>query len=120
MTQNEITFEKSGDVTVFDIKGDVTRASGPFFEEAYKEAATEQKQNMLLKFHEESYFNSEGINVLIQLLAETKKNEQRVAVTGLSEHFKNIFHMVEIAGLAAICESQEEAMESLGVIEDTP
>jgi anti-anti-sigma factor len=112
--QNEITVETKGKVAVFDIKGDVTSASEPFFNEAYRHPDLVGASKVLLKFDEEAYINSGGIAVLIQLLAEAKRNRQKVCITGLSDHFKKIFHMVGITRFADIYPSMEEGLEAMG------
>jgi len=109
----EIKVESHGDVTLFDIQGDVTVFSEPFLNEAYKNANDEGAKKLLLKFEESAYINSGGIAVLIQLLAKTKQNNQQIGITGLSEHFKKIFHMVGITKFAEIHNSVEEAIKSL-------
>ena len=111
--ENEIRVEGHGDVTLFDIKGDLTRASEPFVKDAYRQADNEETRKILLKFDENAYFNSDGINVLIQLLAQMKRNNQQVRVTGLSGHFRKIFQMVGITKFAKICSTEGEALESL-------
>jgi anti-anti-sigma factor len=109
----EIRFEKHGDITVFDIKGDVTVFSEPFFNKAYKSASDQGLSKILLKFYENAYINSGGIAVLIQLLAETKKNNQLISITGLSPHFQKIFNMVGISKFARIYNTMEEAMTNM-------
>ena len=111
--ENEITLEKVGDVTVFDIQGDLTIVSEPFLKEAYKNANDQGTSKMILKFHQDAYINSGGIAVLIQLLAETKKHNQRIGVTGLSEHFKKIFKMVGITKFATIHHTVDDAIKNL-------
>jgi anti-anti-sigma factor len=109
----EIKVESHGIVTLFDIQGDVTVFSEPFLNEAYKNANNEGAKKLLLKFEKSAYINSGGIAVLIQLLAKTKQNNQQIGITGLSEHFKKIFHMVGITKFAEIHSTVEEAMKSL-------
>jgi anti-anti-sigma factor len=109
----EIRLEKHGDITVFDIKGDVTVFSEPFFNKAYKSASDQGLSKILLKFYENAYINSGGIAVLIQLLAETKKNNQLISITGLSPHFQKIFNMVGISKFARIYNTMEEAMTNM-------
>ncbi len=111
--QNEIKIEKRGDVALFDVSGDVNRFSEPFFKDAYAQVDSQETRKILLMFHEKIYINSEGLKVLIQLLAETNKNQQQVGIVGLSEHFKKIFRMVGITKFAKIFDSVKEAMESL-------
>lgn len=93
-----------------DIQRDVTTFSEPFLNEAYKNANDEGTSKILLKFDQKAYINSGGIAVLIQLLAETKRNNQQIGITGLSEHFKKIFNMVGITNFAKIYNSVDEAL----------
>ena len=109
----EIKVESHGIVTLFDIQGDVTVFSEPFLNEAYKNANDEGAKKLLLKFEKSAYINSGGIAVLIQLLAKTKQNNQQIGITGLSEHFKKIFHMVGITKFAEIHNTVEEALKNL-------
>ena len=109
----EIRLETLGSVTLFDIKGDMTILSEPFLEEAYKNANAQGTSKILLKFDQDAYINSGGIAVLIQLLAETRRNNQQIAITGLSDHFKKIFSMVGITKFARIYNTVEEGLENL-------
>ena len=109
----EIHLKKHGDITIFDIQGDVTVFSEPFFNEAYKNANDQGMSKILLKFYENAYINRGGIAVLIQLLAETKKNQQQISIAGLSGHFQKIFNMVGISKFAKIYSTVEEAMNDM-------
>ena len=111
--ENEIRLEERGGVTLMDIRGDVTTFSEPFVREAYENAKAQGTSRILLQFEETAYINSGGIAVLIQLLAETKRNNQQIGITGLSDHFKKIFNMVGITKFAKIYNTVEEALESL-------
>ncbi len=111
--ENEIRLEQIGAVTILDIKGDVTAASEPFLNEAYKNATDQGTNKILLKFEKGAYINSGGIAILIQLLGETKRNDQEIGITGLSEHFKKIFDMMGITKFAKIYNTMEEALKSM-------
>jgi len=50
---------------------------------------------------------------LIQVLARTQKNKQQIGITGISDHFKKIFHMVGITKFAKIYESVEDALKQM-------
>ena len=110
---NEIRLETRGTVTVFDIKGDVTASSEDSIKKAYSNAGSNSTPTIVLQFEEDAYINSGGIAVLIQILAQSKKNEQKIGITGLSEHFKKIFHMVGITKFATIYNNLEEALASI-------
>ena len=111
--ENEIWLEQLGDVTIFDICGDVTILSEPFLNEAYEDANNQGASKILLKFEKSAYINSGGISILIQLLSKTKKNDQKIGITGLSDHFEKIFHMVGITKFAKIYNTREEALASM-------
>jgi len=110
---NEILLEQLGDITLLDIRGDVTILSESFLYNAYADANSRGAGKILLKFEENAYINSGGISVLIQLLAQTEQNSQKIGVTGLSDHFKKIFRMVGITKFAKIYNTREEAMEAM-------
>ncbi len=111
--ENEIRVEAHGSLILLDIKGDVTTDSDSFLKHAYQNVTDQGMSKILLKFDHEAYINSGGIAVLIQLLAETKRNNQEIGITGLSDHFNKIFNMVGITKFAKIYDSLEEAIQSL-------
>jgi anti-anti-sigma factor len=111
--KNEIKIEKRDSLTVLDIKGDVTILSEPYLNEAYKTVQELQGAKILLNFDTNAYINSGGIALLIQLLAQARKNNQQVGITGLSAHFKKIFMMVGITKFAKIHDSLEEAVTAM-------
>ncbi|MBT8366212.1 MAG: anti-sigma factor antagonist [Deltaproteobacteria bacterium] len=112
--KNEIKLERQNDIAILHIQGDITAHSEPFINEAYSDLNVEGAvRKILLQFENEAYINSGGIAVLIQILAQTQKNDQQIGITGLSEHFKKIFRMVGITKFANIYNSIEEAMASM-------
>ena len=110
---NEIVLENHTTVTVLKISGDITAYSESFLNEAYSQANAKGNDRLLLQFEPGAYINSGGIAVLIQLLALSRKNDQRVGITGLSDHFQKIFNMVGITKFAKIYPSAEEAVQAL-------
>jgi anti-anti-sigma factor len=108
-----VNLKEQGDVTVFELKGDLTASSEPFLKRAYEDAGHRGTKKILLQFDAESYINSGGIAILIQILAQTRQNHQIVKITGLSDHFKKIFGMVGITKFAAICDTAQEAIEEM-------
>jgi anti-anti-sigma factor len=110
---NEIKLETRDSVTIMDIQGDVTAFSEPFLNDAYQNANTQRTGKILLKFDNNAYINSGGIAVLIQVLAQTQKNDQVIGITGISDHFKKIFNMVGITKFAKIYDSLEDALQQM-------
>jgi anti-anti-sigma factor len=111
--ENQIKLEKQGEVTILDIQGDITAFSEPFLNEAYQAASSQGAEKILLRIDQQAYINSGGIAVLIQILAQTRQKQQRIGITGISEHFKKIFNMVGITKFAEIYNTEEVALETL-------
>lgn len=111
--KNETRIERLNDISILHILGDITAQSEPHINEAYRELNDQgPTQNILIQFEKEAYINSGGIAVLIQILAQTQKNNQQIGITGLSEHFKKIFRMVGITKFANIYNDLDEALHS--------
>jgi anti-anti-sigma factor len=114
MTQNqEVGTRLKGEVSVIDIRGEVTAASGRPIEEAYQGLTAAGAHRLLLVFSPECYINSGGIAVLIGILAECKKKAQVVRMTGLTPHFQKVFSMVGLTKYAPIDASEDMAVDRL-------
>ena len=110
---NDIQLMNNDTVTTIKISGDITSFSESFLNDAYEKANQMGHDRLLFHFEPGAYINSGGIAVLIQLLALSRKNDQRVAITGLSDHFEKIFNMVGITKFARIYPSKEAAIADL-------
>jgi len=83
----------------------------PDLNQAYQKANNQGARKILLKIEEGAYVNSGGIAVLLQILAQTKTNNQRVGITGASDHNTKIFNMLGINRFAQLYPSLENALE---------
>lgn len=106
----EISTRPRGDVSVIDIKGDVTAVTGQPIEDAYHKVTAAGAKKILLAFAADCYINSGGIAILIGVLAESKKTGQAVRMTGLTAHFQKIFAMVGLTKYAQIHPSEDAAL----------
>ena len=112
--KNEIKLERQNDITLLHIRGDITAHSEPDINEAYKNATDSgPARKILIRIEEEAYINSGGIAVLIQILAQTRKNNQQISIAGLSDHFKKIFGMVGITKFVHIYNNVDDALQSM-------
>jgi len=110
----EITVRLVGEVAAIDIRGNVTSRSEPYLVKAYKEASgTEGKRPLLLHFEQSASINGAGIAVLTQLLVESDKHGQPVAISGPSENFTKVFEIVGITKFVNIFETEEAALAML-------
>jgi anti-anti-sigma factor len=111
MTESRaINVRHHGDVTIIDITGDVTSVTGQPIETAYHEATSAGAKKILLVFAADCYINSGGIAVLIGILSETRKKQQKIRMTGLSGHFQKIFGMVGLSKYAQMFPSEDTAL----------
>jgi anti-anti-sigma factor len=109
---NEVILRTVEDISIMAVDGNVTSESEAFLQGAYDEAIEKGASKIVLLFNENSTVNGDGIAVLLRLLSKTKRRDQRVAISGLSENFKKIFDMVGITKYAKIFDSEDEAIRS--------
>jgi anti-anti-sigma factor len=107
----EVSISKKDDVSILNIKGDVTATTGEAIEDAYQKVSIDGAKKILLYFDKDDYINSGGIAILIGVASESMKNEQKIRITGLSSHFQKIFHMVGLTKYTEIFPSEELALK---------
>ena len=111
--EKEITWRTVESVAVMDFRGNITSASEPVLLNAYDKILEMKPTGILLNFDYHSSINGAGIAVLIRILTDCKKRSRPAAVSGLSENFRKIFHIVGIAKLAVIFDNEEDALTRL-------
>lgn len=109
---NASTRERDG-VAIIDLVGDVTTFAEEKINAAYREVTNRSSRFVLLNFRQNDYINSAGIAILIGIVTEVNRNNQKLAVSGLSPHFQKIFRMVGLAQYAEIYQDEDEAIVGL-------
>ncbi len=99
--------------TVIDLVGDVTTFAEESINQAYQNASSDGAVNIIFNFRENDYINSAGIAILIGVVTEARKRDQKLLMTGLSAHFQKIFRMVGLTQYADLYPSVEDALASL-------
>lgn len=107
----EVSTSTREDVSVISVGGDVTAVTGAVIEKAYHEADDIGSKKILVVFDGHNYINSGGIAILIGIAAESRKKDQTIRMTGLSEHFQKIFKMVGLTKYAEVFPTEEAALE---------
>jgi anti-anti-sigma factor len=95
-----------------DIEGNLTSQAEAVLAETYEKTFAEGATKIVMRFNENCSINGAGIAILIRLLTESNKNNQRVAITGLSQNFKKVLELVGITKFARIFDNQEDAVNS--------
>ncbi len=99
--------------TIIDLMGDVTNFAEEAINQAYQTASDDGATNIIFNFRENDYINSAGIAILIGVVTEARKRDQKLIMTGLSAHFQKIFRMVGLTQYADLHPSIDEALASL-------
>ena len=102
-------YRKEDDIGVIKIRGNVNAGAEEPLMAAYGQVCVENVGKILLSFNENTSINGAGIAVLIQLLSQSKKKQQKVAISGISENFQEIFKMVGITRLTQVFNDKKEA-----------
>jgi anti-anti-sigma factor len=100
-------------LTVIDLEGDVTTFADDAINSAYRQASELGATNILLNFSSVDYLNSAGISIIIGVLTEARKADQRLLITGLTPHYRKVFHMMGLTQYAPVFDSEAEARASL-------
>ena len=109
--QVTVRFERGA--TIIDLAGDITMFAEEAINEAYHDASSDGAHNIIFNFREDDYINSAGIAILIGIVTEARKRDQRLLMTGLSGHFQKIFRMVGLTQYANVYPTLEEALASI-------
>jgi len=107
----QVSISQKDEVSILNIKGDVTAITGESIEAAYQKVTTAGTKKILLHFDQDGYINSGGIAILIGIASESRKSGQTVRITGLSGHFQKIFNMVGLTKYTEIFPSEELALK---------
>ena len=106
----EVSTRRKGDVSIINIIGDCTAVTGKVIEDAYQKISAEGLKKILFCFDKEGYINSGGIAILIGIASQSRKKEQAIGLTGLSDHFQKIFRLVGLAQYTKIYPTDEAAL----------
>lgn len=114
MLEDELTVQtrQHNDIGIIDLIGDVTTFAEEKINAAYQEVTKQGTKYVLLNFRQNDYINSAGIAILIGIVTEINRNNQKLAFSGLSQHFQKIFRMVGLAQYAEIYQDESDALQN--------
>jgi anti-anti-sigma factor len=114
MLEDELTVQTrtQDNIAIIDLIGDVTTFAEEKINSAYQEVTNQGMRHILLNFRQNDYINSAGIAILIGIVTEVNRHNQKLAFSGLSQHFQKIFRMVGLAQYAEIYQDEQEALQN--------
>jgi len=97
---------------IINLAGDVTTFAEKSINEAYQQVSGDGASNIIFNFRENDYINSAGIAILIGVVTEARKKNQRLIMAMPSSHFQKIFRMVGLTQYADIFNNLDDAKEA--------
>jgi anti-sigma B factor antagonist len=111
--QTKAKVERNGARAILRFEGDVTSASKEAVLGSYEKLSRETKE-ILLDFSKVQYLNSSGIALVIQLLMEANKSDQKVETFGLTPHFQKVFTMLGLTKYTTLHPTESAAKAAFG------
>ena len=109
-SKKQVILRRHGEVPIIDLSGDFSDSIKEVFIATYEEACQSHPGNIIIKFDEEGHIYSSGISILVGLVSEAEKKGQKIHVTGLSEHFAEVFQFVGLTKYINVFPSESEAL----------
>jgi anti-sigma B factor antagonist len=100
-------------VSVIDIKGEVTGFAENNLMDAYTQATNGQTKAIVLNFSGLDYMNSSGIGLLVTLLIRAQRQKQHLHAYGLSEHYRNIFKLTRLNEAIQVFDDENQAVAAV-------
>lgn len=88
--------------------------SGEIEESLLKEISEESIKYLVINMKDVEYMSSSGFRVAISILRKMRDKGGGLKVCCLKPTVKRIFDVIELTSLFEICETEEEALNSLG------
>jgi anti-anti-sigma factor len=98
-----------GGGTVIDLHGDIDRNAQEQLESVFGQTGDGP---VILNFSDVDYINSTGIAVIVGILARARAQGRPLRACGLSDHYREIFHITRLSDFMAIFDDELAALAS--------
>ena len=105
---------------VVDLRGSLTSLGEAALTDAFRAALERGPADILLNFGGVEYLNSGGIGLTLEVLAQAREAGRRLLVTGLTPHYRKIFHMMGLSQYAPVLDSEEMARRTPSEVSELP
>jgi anti-anti-sigma factor len=99
-------------IAVIELHGEINGFAEAALNDAYTKATDQQVETILLNFADVDYINSNGIALIVGLLAKARASHTRLLASGLSEHYVEIFTITRLADFMTIFPDEASAIKS--------
>ena len=97
---------------MIELHGEINGFAEAALNDAYAKATDQQVETILLNFADVDYINSNGIALIVGLLAKARASHTRLLASGLSKHYVEIFTITRLADFMSIFPDEASAIES--------
>jgi len=103
----QVSIRYRDDKVILDLYGEINAFADQALSAAYSEAEAHGSETIVLNFENVEYINSTGIALIVEMLAQARKNKKNLVVFGLSDHYKEVFELTRLADFMTIYESED-------------
>ncbi len=96
-------------LSVVELRGNVDRDAEPALLAAWEDIRTRPAGSVVLDFSAVDYINSTGIAVIVQLLARARAEGRRLAVYGLTDHYRHVFEITRLIDFMDVYRDEDAA-----------
>ncbi|MDP8264659.1 MAG: STAS domain-containing protein [Candidatus Aceula lacicola] len=107
----EINIQKSSDVVLCAIIGEININNSPDLRKAFDKFISENEKKVVVDFSEVPYVDSSGLATLIEMFQRLKKIDGHLKLSHLDQKVKNIFEITKLNKLFEIYDLKEKAIE---------
>ena len=100
-------------LAVIELQGEINATAEEALNQAYSQADHRDPSTILLNFEKVTYINSTGIALIVGMLAQARKSHRSMVVYGLSDHYKEIFHITRLSDFMTIYPDEQSAIQEV-------
>lgn len=105
--------EKSGDVTVVDVEGQLIVGNRQELKQRVLEELEDGERKFVVDFENTGYIDSSGLGVLVSLSKKIREQGGELRLANLNEDLRTLFELTKLDTLFTIADSREEALKGL-------
>jgi len=114
----QINESRENDVLILGPVGHLdTRTQGDF-EKVVLERLQTGERRFIVDMVDVEYLASAGLRVLLMLAKKLKATEGQLVICGMNEHVLEVFNVAGFSGFFTINDTKEEALATVGAVED--
>ena len=98
------------DVSIIGVRGELNLPAEIALMDAYAQASGPTARAIILDLNGLEYMNSGGIGLLVTLMVRMKREDQRLLVFGLTEHYRQIFQTARLDEVIGVYDSEAAAL----------